>query len=285
MVWGYDAAMKQSVLIFSKKQTPAAQSAADEIKAWLANHKYGVVDVSATQKTLTGKELKGVVLGVVIGGDGTFLRLVRRLEKKDLFPLMGVNLGSLGFITEVNHDEMIPALRDALQKKFGEELRRLLEVDLWRDGKRIETGIVFNDAVITKDARTSMLKLDVRISGELVSHVRADGYIVSTPTGSTAYNLSAGGPLLHPGVNGISLVPICPHSLSARPIVIPEGQPIEIVAREINGPVYLVYDGQINFEIKAGDRVRIRSSETSLRLVHASKRNWCEALRSKLDMV
>lgn len=282
-------AMKQpskgSVLIYSKKKTPDAQSAAAELAAWLHAKGYGTLDVTASKEKLTGKDLQGVVLGVVIGGDGTFLRLVRRLEKKDLIPLLGVNLGSLGFITAVNRADMIPSVEDALEQKHGEELRRLLEVELIRDGKCVESGVVFNDAVITKDARTTMLNFEVKLQGEILSFIGADGYIVSTPTGSTAYNLSAGGPLLHPSVNGICLVPICAHSLSARPIIVPHDVLVEIIPREFNGPVYLVYDGQINFEIHAGDKVLVRKSEASLRLVRSPAQTWCAALRSKLELV
>jgi NAD+ kinase len=273
-----------TVLVFAKKNATAAQDAKAELAAWLKKRKHEVIDVGNSDARIKASGLKNVALGVVIGGDGTFLWLVRRLEAKDKFPIMGVNLGSLGFITEIDREEMIAAVERTLAGKSKEEKRRLLEVELRRGGKRIESGLVFNDAAITKDARTSMLKLDVKVNGELMSHARADGYIVATPTGSTAYNLSAGGPLLHPDVNGICLVPICPHSLSSRPIVVPFEMPIEIVPREVNGPVYLVYDGQINFEIKAGDEIRVNASDASLRIVHATKRNWCQALRSKLDM-
>lgn len=279
-----EGTMKRSVLIFSKRKTPAAQAARDELMAWLVKNGHQSIDVTATEDTITAKQVKGVALGVVIGGDGTFLRLVRRLEKKDQFPIMGVNLGSLGFITEFSKEDLIPSVEEALTKGYPEEKRPLLDVELWRDKKPIESGFVFNDAVITKDARTSMLKFDVHLDGEFMSYIRADGYIVSTPTGSTAYNLSAGGPLLHPDVPALTLVAIAPHALSSRPIVIPSSVSVEITPREFNGPVYLVYDGQINFEIRSGDCVKIRSSQASLRLIRCPKRTWSEALRSKLEM-
>lgn len=277
-------AMKTSILLFTRRNKPSSREASRELTAWLKSRGHEVIDVSDTDGKLTEKELKNVAVGVVIGGDGTFLTLVRRLEKKNQLPLMGVNCGTLGFITEIGREEMLSTMQIVLEKKCTEELRRLLHVELWRNGKCHESGIVFNDAVITKDAKTTMLKFGVSIDGEHMSHVRADGYIVSTPTGSTAYCLSAGGPLLHPMVSGMVLVPLCAHSLSARPIVIPSTMTVDISLHEFNGPVYLVFDGQIGFEIERDDQIKIRTSESSLRLIRPPKRKWSEALRSKLNM-
>jgi NAD+ kinase len=275
---------KKSVLVFAKRGKAAAREASSKLADWLDDRGIETLDLTDHDGKLSAQDLKKVMVGVVIGGDGTFLTLVRRLEKKDQFPLMGVNLGSLGFITEFGRDEMIPAMESFLAGKAEEQPRRLLHVDLWRKGKCIESGIVFNDAAVTKDARTTMLKFDVLVDGEHLSYVRADGYLVSTPTGSTAYSLSAGGPLLHPAVNGTVLVPICSHSLSSRPIVIPCDLEVEIVPKEFDGGVYLVYDGQINFQIERGDSIRIRSSQNCLRLIGSPTQKWSAALRSKLKM-
>lgn len=276
--------MKGSVLIFAKRKKAAAKEASQRLATFLKKRKIKVIDVSDSDGKLTESELKDVTLGVVIGGDGTFLTLVRRLEKKDQFPLMGVNLGTLGFITEINKEEMLAGVGEALAQKYREELRPLLQVDVWRGNKCIESGMVFNDAVMTKDAQTTMLKFDVYVGGELLSYVRADGYIAATPTGSTAYALSAGGPLVHPDVNGIVLVPICSHALSTRPTLVPRQTAIEILLREFHGAVYLVYDGQITFEIKPGDQIKVRTSETSLRLIRSPEQKWSETIRSKLGM-
>lgn len=276
--------MAPSVLVFAKKKKAAAKEARDRLVEWLEKKKIPVVDVSAGDEKLSEARMRGVKLGVVIGGDGTFLTLVRRLERKDQFPLVGVNLGSLGFITEINKEEMLTAVEEALAKKYTEELRPLLQVDVWRNEKCIESGIVFNDAVMTKDAQTSMLKFDVYVGSELLSYVRADGYIAATPTGSTAYALSAGGPLVHPEVKGIVLVPICSHALSTRPTLVPTDAKIEIIPREFTGEVFLVYDGQINFAIKPGDKIKIRTSETSLRLYRSPEQKWSETVRTKLKM-
>jgi NAD+ kinase len=276
--------MGRKVLTFVLQRTEKAVAAGRDLSAWLKGQGYEVLDFSETEETIAAKAVNGVDLGVVIGGDGTFLRLVRQLEKKDAFPLLGVNLGTLGFITEIAPGEMIPAVQEALSGKFAEQRRMLLDIALYRGGKKVESAAVFNDAVVTKEARTTMLKFDVRVGGELLSEVGADGYIVSTPTGSTAYGLSAGGPIIHPDVKTILLVPICSHALSARSVVVPESKEVEIDLASDSEPGFLVCDGQINFDIKGGDRITASVSTTTLRLACSSRQKWSEAIRSKLNM-
>lgn len=276
--------MKQTVLIAAKNKDSKANQARDKLTQLLTQKGYLVLDASGKEEQISKDQTKNVVLGVVIGGDGTFLSLVRRLEKKDQFPLMGVNLGSLGFITEVGEGEMLEAVENALARKPAEEHRYLLDVELWRAGEKVESGTVFNDAAITRNAQTTMLKFDVFVGGEFLSFVRADGYLVATPTGSTAYALSAGGPLLHPGTDANVLVPICSHSLSARPILIPSQLEIEILLKDFDGDSFLVFDGQVGFGLKIGDSVKIRQAKSSLRLVKTDRKNWYHALRSKLGM-
>lgn len=273
----------KTVLIFAKRE-PAAKDAADKLKVWLKSKKIDCLDATDTDGPLDASNVKGVSMAVIIGGDGTFLTLVRRLVDKDAFPIMGVNLGTLGFITEIAKEEMLASMEAALEGRFKEERRKLMEVELLRGGKRIELGTVFNDAVLNKDARTSMLRFKVRVGEEFLSEVRADGYIVATPTGSTAYNLSAGGPLVHPGVDAVILVPLCAHSLSARPVILPRDLEIEIQLEKFEGAAYLVYDGQVNLEIRPGDTIRLRTAKGTLRLFKASKQNWYATLRSKLQM-
>jgi NAD+ kinase len=276
--------MKKAVVVFAMKSKPESLEAKRALMEWLKGLTIPVIDASDSEGRITEASMADVRFGVVIGGDGTFLTLIRRLEKKDQFPLVGVNLGSLGFIMDIGRDEMIPAIKKILDGKATEVLRRLLQVELWRQEKCLESGIVCNDAVITKDARTTMLKFDVLVNGELLSYVRADGYIVATPTGSTAYSLSVGGPLLHPEVGGNVLVPICAHSLSARAVVIPQQMPLELVLRDFAGMVYMVYDGQISYEIKLGDCIKIKTADASLRLFRSPEQKWAEALRLKLKM-
>ncbi len=277
--------MPKSVLLFATRKKAAAKEARQKLTEWLSKKKLDVLDVTDTRERLSEADLKNVTLGVAIGGDGTFLTLVRRLAKKDQIPLMGVNLGTVGFITEIHRDDMFAAIEQALAKKYREERRPLLQVDVWRGKEIVESCHVFNDAAVTKDARTTMLKFEVRVGEELLSYIRADGYIVATPTGSTAYALSAGGPLVHPEVNGLVVIPICSHALSTRPSVVPQGKQVEIRMEEFTGEVYMVCDGQVNVEIKPGDRILVRTSETYLRLYRPPDQAWSETIRTKLKML
>ncbi len=276
-------AKKKTVLLFCKRH-PKAKEAGQKLSAWLTKKGLATVDVTDSDGRLERSAVQGVTLGVVIGGDGTFLTLARRLEDKTLFPLLGINLGTLGFITETTPDAMFEAVDEALKGKCIEEPRRLLQIEICRKDVCRLSGEVFNDVVVTKDARAPMLKFNVFVGEQLLSYVRADGYIVATPTGSTAYSLSAGGPLLHPSVNGLVLVPICSHSLSARPVVVPQDIELRITPKEFRGKAYLVLDGQINHEIDEKDYIRIRTSQTFLKLVRSPERHWTETIRSKLDM-
>lgn len=274
----------KSVLIFTKKKQAAAAEASQLLKKWLQKKGYRAVDATEGKGKITASMTKNVAAGVVIGGDGTFLTLVRRLEQKSAFPLIGVNLGSLGFITEFDREDLIPTVEEVLKGKHTEVERPLLRVGLFRGGKRKADGVVFNDAVVAKDPKTTMIKFDVTVQGEFLSYVRADGYIVATATGSTAYALSVGGPLVHPDLAALVLVPISAHALSARPVVIPENNGVEIAIKDLKGGAYLVYDGQINHEVQEGDRIKINVDKNSLRLVKAVRQKWPEALRTKLNM-
>ncbi|MBI4404074.1 MAG: NAD(+)/NADH kinase [Deltaproteobacteria bacterium] len=276
--------MKDTVLVFAKKNEPSATKAVKDLMGWLKKKKIKTLDVTNSEEKIEARSLVNVRLGLVIGGDGSFLTLVRRLEEKDLFPIMGINLGTLGFITEVSPDQMFEAVEKALEGAYREERRRLIAVDLIRKDRIIQSGTVFNDAVITKEARTTMLKLEVFVDSTLLSRVRADGYIVSSPTGSTGYALSAGGSLIHPGVSAMLLIPICSHSLSARPILVPKDCRVEVVVQAFDGHAYLVFDGQINYELKARDRIQITGSRFSLRVVRLPEKSWFEVLRVKLEM-
>lgn len=276
--------MKLSILICVKKGDAQAELARKKLISWAKSKKISIRDVVDSETKLTEENVKEISLGVAIGGDGTFLTMVRHLPKKDAFPLIGVNLGSLGFITEVDRNEMLLVIEQALKGKLTEEKRPLLDVEVYRKGKRITSGCVFNDAVITKSIHTTMLRFDVSVSGDFLNHVRADGYIISTPTGSTAYALSSGGPMVHPGVAAIELVPICSHSLSSRPILIPLSSEILIEMKEPRGKASLVYDGQLSFDLEQGDVLKIFHHKKCLRLLHTPQQKWSEALREKLGM-
>ncbi|MEZ4752449.1 MAG: NAD(+)/NADH kinase [Bdellovibrionota bacterium] len=277
--------MKKGVLLFSKKEDQEAGKVAKELKEKLEAKQYLVEDLSGTDHIIDEKKLKQFSVGVVVGGDGTFLTLVKRMERKEMVPLMGINLGTVGFITEFSREGVLQSVLDALSGKLPIEQRPLLQVELRRQGKIVENGMVFNDVVVNKDTRTSLSVMDVIVDGQFLSHVRADGYIVATATGSTGYALSAGGPLLHPMVPANVLVPICPHSLSARPIVLPYEQKVLIRVHRFGGTAYLVCDGQINLQMEEGDEVHIEHSKaTHLKIFRSPLQGWSDALKAKLQM-
>ena len=219
-------------------------------------------------------------LAVVVGGDGTMLGIARELARHDI-PLVGINQGRLGFITDVAVGQFREALAPMIGGDFEEEHRAMLEGGVWRDGARIFEGLSMNDVVVSRGATASMVELKIDIGGEFVANLRADGLIVASPTGSTAYALSAGGPILHPGIAGWVLVPIASHTLSNRPIVLPDHGEIriEIVAGR---------DASANFDMQSlasllhGDQVRVRRSEHKVRFLHPRGWSYYATLRRKL---
>lgn len=276
--------MKQTILVCVKKQDKAAELAKKSLMQWAEQEKISVIELTSSDEGVFKQKGRKIALGVAIGGDGTFLSLARAMPNKDDFPLMGVNLGSLGFITEFSSQEMLKVVEQALKGKLKEDKRPILDVEVYRNSKKISSGFVFNDAVISKSMRTTMLRFDVSVGGDFLNHVRADGYIVSTPTGSTAYALSSGGPLIHPEIAALELVPICSHSLSSRPILVPLSSDVVIEMKEPRGKASLVYDGQRSFDLEQGDLVKIAHRKKFLRLLHAPTQKWSEALREKLGM-
>lgn len=276
--------MKQSILVCVKTQNKEAELAKKALAFWAKSKKLSLIEVQGKDGKLSTQNEKEICLGVAIGGDGTFLTMVRALNNKDAFPLMGVNLGSLGFITEFSSGDMIKVIDQALRGKLKEDQRPVMDVEVFRKGKRVAAGCIFNDAVISKSRETTMLRFDVSVGGDFLNHVRADGYIVSTPTGSTAYALSSGGPMVHPEVSAFELVPICSHSLSSRPILIPLNLEVVIEMKEPRGKAFLVYDGHLSYDLEQGDIIKVAHRKKFLRLLHAPTQKWSEALRQKLGM-
>jgi NAD+ kinase len=218
---------------------------------------------------------------VVLGGDGTLLRVSHLLARLNV-PVLGVNFGSLGFLTEIALDELYPALRGVIEGEYEYDERRMLHAETTRDG-RVEKADVLNDVVITKAALSRIIELDVFVDGLFVSAFRADGLIVSSPTGSTAYNLAAGGPILHPTLPAIAITPICPHMLTNRPLVVGDKSTIEVrlrPARDVE--VHVTFDGQLGFALSGTDSVTVTRSPRSLRLVRAPARDFFAVLRTKL---
>jgi NAD+ kinase len=221
-------------------------------------------------------------LAIVVGGDGTILHSARALADHEI-PLVGVNLGRLGFLADISSTDMTQKLGEILDGHYHEEQRFLLLSQLQRNGEIINEGYAFNDTVIHKWNSVRMIEFETFVNGQLVNSQRSDGLIVSTPTGSTAYALSGGGPILHPTMNAIVLVPICPHTLSNRPLVIDGDSMIELAIKQGNQPhVRMTLDGQEDFEIHDGDRVLIRKKEKKVRLIHPAEHDHYQILRAKL---
>ncbi|QKT02598.1 NAD(+) kinase [Ectothiorhodospiraceae bacterium 2226] len=221
-------------------------------------------------------------LAIVIGGDGTLLNAARSLADHDV-PLLGVNLGRLGFLVDVSPHRVTECLDEVLAGRYQEESRLLLHAVIERGGEPISASDALNDVVVHKWEVARMLELEVYIEDQFVYTMRADGLIVSTPTGSTAYALSGGGPILHPALDALVLVPICPHSMSNRPIVVAADSRIEIVVKDgSQAHAQVTCDGQINLGLLAGDRVKVAKKSHAIRLLHPATHNHYDILRAKL---
>ncbi|MGD0498620.1 MAG: NAD(+)/NADH kinase [Bryobacteraceae bacterium] len=224
---------------------------------------------------------EGCDLVVVLGGDGTLLSAARAIGKREI-PLFAVNLGGLGFLTAITVDELYPELERAFRGEHRIANRKLLNVEVARGGQAAAAFEALNDAVLAKSALARMIDLDAHVDGQFVCAYKADGLIVSTPTGSTAYSLSAGGPIIFPSVPAICLTPICPHMLTNRPVLVPETSVIRVVSRSPDDSVYLTIDGQVGVPIRKDDEVVCRSSNYSLRLVRPPRMKFFDVLRAKL---
>ena len=218
---------------------------------------------------------------VVLGGDGTMISTARLTGEREVL-VLGINYGSLGYLTEFRIEEMFPALEAILEGNYQIDRRLMLDVEHHRDGEILAGGRVLNDVVINKAAIARIVEIEVELNNLFVNSFRADGLIVATPTGSTAYNLSAGGPIIYPSMHAIVLTPICPFTLTNRPIVVPDGDEIILKLKNQIEGVVLTLDGQIGHQIQAGDQVLIRKSSTSFNLVQPLNRNYFDVLRNKL---
>ena len=269
--------------LVAKRTSDAALRAGTEVAEWLARRGLEV-HCDKDVPNVAGGEVfdpaNAYDLVVVLGGDGTLLSVARALESEP--PILGVNLGTLGFLTDVGRAELYPALVDLLAGSYQVEERALLNVRLERAGGGGESWRVLNDAVITKSALARIVELTYRIDGKLLAACRSDGLIISTPTGSTAYNLSAGGPILEPQLPVVVLTPICPHTLTLRPVVVPDSSLIEVTLETPREEVFLTLDGQEGVPIDQGDRVRVRRSRSTVHLVKTSGRSFFDGLRDKL---
>jgi NAD+ kinase len=221
---------------------------------------------------------------LVLGGDGTLLGMADAIGVAGSgIPILAVNFGSLGFLTEVTLPELYRSLDAALGGRAHIEERLMLRSTTMREGEVFNQLIALNDVVVTKTARSRLIDLSVYVGDEFVTRVKADGLIIATPTGSTAYNMAAGGPIVQPNVDALLLTPIAPHTLTNRPIVIPATSQVRVHPNmEERDEVFATFDGQTGFQLQAGDEVLVRRSEKSLRLIKPSTRSYFEVLRTKL---
>lgn len=275
---------RKRVLIYAS-DTPAAQEARKELLAWLRKKKVPTSEIKPGHSPIPARSTDKASLAVVIGGDGTFLNLVRQLDRKDSLPLLGVNLGTVGFITESSRKEMILDVESALENRVPEERRALLQVVLMRKGRCLFSDLILNDAMVVREVADAMLHLEVRVAGDIISELRSDGFIVATATGSTAYALSAGGPILHPTLRAIVMVPLMSHTLASRPVVVPEGVPVRVNLLESRGKSFLVCDGTRRLQLRAHDTIEMRVSDRELRLLKPVNSKWTAALQTKLGLL
>jgi NAD+ kinase len=218
---------------------------------------------------------------LVLGGDGTLLAAARVAAPRGI-PILPVNMGSLGFLTSFTVEELYPALEETLAGRSSMSERVMLQVELLRGSTVLDLQHVLNDAVVNKSTLARMIELELFIDDDFVCRYRADGLVVATPTGSTAYSLSAGGPIVHPSVESFVITPICPHTLTDRPVVVRDSSTIEVKLAENSESVFLTLDGQKGIPMQSEDRIRITRSPQCLKLIQPPQKSYFEILRSKL---
>jgi NAD+ kinase len=278
----------KSAAIFSKPAKPELAQIVPDLLRWLQARGYTVVMDQETSAYASGPEVvERVAVAarepkfiVVLGGDGTLLAAARAVAKAGI-PVLGVNLGSLGFLTEVPLAELYPTLEALDRDQCGTEPRSMLDCQLLRQGRCVAQYHALNDVVVNKSAIARLADFDLYINQDFVSNYKADGLIVATPTGSTAYSLAAGGPILMPSVEGFVITPVSPHALTHRPLVVRDSVEISIVVKAAEEHAFLSVDGQVGMPLMDGDRVTCRKSQHKVRLLRM-KKTFFDVLRTKL---
>jgi NAD+ kinase len=283
-----DSSRIERVLVVAKVGTAPGRQMARELGDWLIQRGVDVDYEGNTAQALglppgiPRDKIPGEIdMALVAGGDGTLLSVAREVAPLGI-PILGVNLGTLGFLTELPSDERFSGLEAVLAGRYTVEERQTLRVRYRTEGTEPRQYALLNDAVITKSALARMIDLAVRIDGENVVSYKSDGLIVATPTGSTAYSLSAGGPILDPRMRAFVITPICPHTMNLRPLVVPGNVQIEVTVRSADEEAFLTLDGQLGFPVEDGDRLVIDDHPNPVRLVRVAERGFFEVLRRKL---
>jgi NAD+ kinase len=278
-----------TVGIISKPRSELAARIVPEMIEWLAERGVTVrLDPESANYAHRAADLerlqvpRGTQLVIVLGGDGTLLSAARAIGGSDI-PLFAVNLGGLGFLTAITVEDVFPQLERALNGDLRIGRRRTLHCELWRAGERIYEYYALNDLVLTKAEIARMIDLEVQIDGHFVAVYKADGLIVATPTGSTAYSLSAGGPIVFPTVSALTITPICPHTLTHRPVVLDDESTIQVINRSGDQSTYLTIDGQVGELLKSNDYVLCRRSRHCISLVQPPNMLFFDVLRKKLQ--
>ncbi len=274
--------------ILVKPEFPDAKSLLNELVPWLrARGKDPLLESSSANligepSSYSKSDLAAHAdMLVVLGGDGTMLAAARSVGDRST-PILGVNVGGLGFLTEVTRDEIYHALEQVFANAFIQEERLMLRSRIMRQGEQLAVASALNDVVLNKGALAHMIQLEISINRQFVTGLRGDGLIISTPTGSTAYSLASGGPILNPSVHALILTPICPHTLTNRPIVIPQDVLVEVVMVSRDEGAMATFDGQVGIALRWQDSIEIRASEHKTRLIRFPDRSYYEVLRKKL---
>lgn len=278
----------QRVGIITKPNEPRAAELAAQIAEWAAPHEISlfvsdrVANLPRGAISASAREIAdNCDLLLALGGDGTMISTARLVAGRGT-PVLGVNLGTLGYLTEFAIDEAIPALELVIRGEYEIDRRMMLDWRVLRDGDQVGAGTALNDLVVNKSTLARIIDIDCWVGRHYVTGYRSDGLIVATPTGSTAYNLSAGGPIIAPGAEAICLCPICPHTLTNRPLVLPFNVEIKLQMNTREQEVMLTADGQTGMPLMAGDKVEIRKSEKTFNTFRTKDRDYFEILRSKL---
>lgn len=277
----------KTIHIVCKREKKDALEIAGEILRRFGDRSDIVIEEEAARQIGYGATFEmehvgeGADVIVVLGGDGTLLSVSRHGRGREV-PIIGVNLGSLGFLTEISTEEFATTLEKVLSEDFNVSKRIMLDVEVKRDGDRVFDITILNDAVITKDALARIIDIETYVNEEYLTTYKADGLIVSTPTGSTGYSMAAGGPLIYPSLTNLIVTPICPHTLTNRPIILPETVIIRAVLKSVNEKVILTLDGQVGFPLEYADEVIVKRSNNAVHLVKSSSRGYFEILRTKL---